>query len=299
MDIQHIRYFLEVAKCQSFSGAARQLYVTQPILTRCVKNLEKELGVQLIQRSTKQFALTDAGRLLVDSGTALLQQHNDIYRQMEDMAQGRSGEIRISSPGTLLDMYFPKLVTQYRSAHPGVRITIRENGTRTVVREVLDGTADIGLVMLPLEQTEQLQILPMVQDEVHVLLRRDHPLAGQTHIHVSQLAGQDIITYDRSNTLHHTFVSMCRDHGFSPAIVYQSMMPGFILDTLSFGQCVGVFPAPMLCQSPRPELVSIPLRPRFPWQIAIITKEGRYRSKAAEHFLDFTRNFFPGQKQDG
>lgn len=292
MDIQHIRYFLEVAKCESFSGAARQLYVTQPILTRCVKNLEKELGVQLIQRSTKRFALTDAGRLLVESGTALLQQHNDIYRQMEDMAAGQSGEVRISSPGTLLDMYFPELVNRYRKVHPGVHITIRESGTRTVVREVLDGTADIGLVMLPLEQTDRLQILPMVQDEVHVLLRRDHPLAGQPHIHISQLNGQDIITYDQSNTLHHTFVNLCREQGFTPSIAYQSMMPGFILDTLSFGDCVGVFPAPMLRQSPRPELVSIPLRPHFPWQIAIITKTGRYISKATKSFLAFTRDFF-------
>lgn len=291
MDIQHIRYFLEVAKHQSFSGAARQLYVTQPILTRCVKNLEQELGVQLIQRSTKHFALTDAGQLLVHSGTALLQQHRDIYRQMEDMAQGRSGEIHISSPGTLLDMYFPRLVTQYRRSHPGVHITIRESGTRTVVREVLDGTADIGLVMLPLEKTDHLQILPMVQDEIHVLLRRDHPLAGQAHIHISQLNGQDIITYNQSNTLHHTFVSLCQNHGFSPSIAYQSMMPGFILDTLSYGGCVGVFPAPMLRQSPRAELVSIPLRPHFPWQIALITKEGRYLSKAAEHFLAFTQEF--------
>lgn len=296
MDIPHIRYFLEVAKQESFSAAAQQLYVTQPILTRCVKNLEKELGVQLIDRSTRRFALTDAGRLLVERGTALLQQHSDIYRQMEDMARGHSGEIHISSPGTLLDMYFPKLVTQYRKAHPGVRIIIRESGTRTVVRQVLDGAADMGLVMLPLEQTEQLQVLPMVQDEVHVLLRRDHPLAAQPHIHISQLAGQDIITYDQSNTLHHTFVSLCRDHGFSPNIVFQSMMPGFIFDTLSYGDCVGVFPAPMLRQSPRPELVSVPLRPHFPWQIAVITKEGRYISRAAESFLRFTRNFFPAQE---
>ena len=292
MDIQHIRYFLEVAKCQSFSGAARQLYVTQPILTRCVKNLEKELGVQLIDRSTRRFALTEAGRQLVSSGEALLRQHGDIYRQMEDMADGQKGEIRISGPGVLLDMYFPQLMAQYRREHPGIRITIRESGTRTVGREVLDGTADLGLVMLPLAREDQLEVIPMVRDEIHVLMHRDHPLAGEKQLHISQLKGLDIITYNDSTTLYHAFEAMCADHGFAPTIAYQSMMPRFILDTLSWGDCVGVLPAPMLQLFPRPELVSVPLHPHFPWQIAVIKQKDRYVSRAAESFLRFTEDFF-------
>lgn len=293
MDIQHIRYFLEVAKCRSFSGAARQLYVTQPILTRSVKNLEQELGVQLIDRTTRHFALTDAGQQLVRSGESLLQQHSDIYRQMEDMAGGQTGEICISGPGVLLDMYFPQLMAQYHREHPGIRITIRESGTRTVVREVLDGTADLGLVMLPLARAEHLEVLPIVRDEIHVLVHRDHPLAAEKQLHITQLKELDIITYNDSTTLYHAFLAMCADQGFVPSIAYQSMMPRFILDTLSLGDCVGVLPAPMLQLFPRAELVSIPLRPRFPWQIAMITKQGRYISRAASDFLQFTQSFFP------
>lgn len=291
MDIQHIRYFLAVAQQESFSKAAEQMYVTQPILTRCIKNLEKELGVQLIERSTKHFALTEAGQLLLRQGTTLLQQHRDIYRQMEDLAGGQAGELRISSPGVLLDMYFPKLVTQYRKSHPGVHITIRESGTRTVVQDVLDGSADIGLVMLPLANSENLQIIPIVKDEVHVLVHKNHPLAKENAVHIRQLEGLDIITYNQSTTLYHVFEQRCQEAGFCPTIAYQSMMPGFILDILSFGDCVGVFPAPMLRQADKPELVSIPLVPQFPWQIAMITKKGRYVSNATESFLTFSQDF--------
>lgn len=291
MDIQHIRYFLAVAQQESFSKAAEQLFVTQPILTRCIKNLEKELGVQLIERSTKHFALTEAGQLLLRQGTTLLQQHRDIYRQMEDLAGGQAGELRISSPGVLLDMYFPKLVTQYRKSHPGVHITIRESGTRTVVQDVLDGSADIGLVMLPLANSENLQIIPIVKDEVHVLVHKNHPLAKEKAVHIRQLEGLDIITYNQSTTLYHVFEQHCQEAGFCPTIAYQSMMPGFILDILSFGDCVGVFPAPMLRQADKPELVSIPLVPQFPWQIAMITKKGRYVSNATESFLTFSQDF--------
>lgn len=291
MDIQHIRYFLAVAKYQSFSKAAQQLYVTQPILTRCVQNLEKELGAPLIIRSTKAFALTDAGKALVRHGTDLVQKHQDIYRNIQDVENFEAGEIHISSPGVLLDMYFPKLVTEYRRQHPAIRITVQESGTRTVVRDVREGAADIGLVMLPLEDGEDLNIVPIVQDEVHVYVQQDHPFARDRSIHISQLDGHDIITYNQSTTLYNILLRMCHDHNFSPTIAFQSMMPNFIMDILTYGTCIGVLPAPMLQRFPDKSLVSIPLRPHFPWEIAIITKKNRYISRAAEGFLKFTQDF--------
>ena len=292
MDIQHIRYFLAVAKYQSFSKAADKLFVTQPILTRCVKTLEQELGVPLIVRSTRAFSLTDAGQSLVEYGTKLLQQHQDIYQHIQDVANSKTGEIRISCPGMLLDMYFPKLVTQYRSQFPGIHIYIQENGSRQVVEDVLVGSADIGLVMLPIENSEDLDIFPIVKDEVHVLVRHDHPFTGRAYVDISQLKETDIITYNKTNTLYNTFMQMCHDKGFSPTIVFQSMMPNFILDTIEYGSCVGIYPAPILQRFEHPSLVSIPLRPHFPWEIALITKKDRYISHAARSFLSFCQTFF-------
>jgi len=297
MDIQQVRYFLAVAKNRSFSKAAQQLYVTQPIVTRCVKNLEKELGTPLILRSTKSFSLTAAGEALVRSGTQLLQQHRDIYRSIQDVVDSEIGEIHISSPGVLLDMYFPRLVTEYRRQHPGIRITVQESGTRTVVQEVLDGTADIGLAMLPLPEPEDLNVFPIVRDEVHVFVQKDHPFARETGVRVEQLRNLDIITYNESNTLYHTFLQMCHTAGFSPVIAYRSMMPRFILDTLEYGDCVGVLPAPMLKRFRTQNLVSIPIVPRFPWEIAMITRKDRYIPHAAEHFLQFARTFIAEHRE--
>ena len=289
MDIQQIRYFLEVAKHKSFSKAAEKLFVTQPVLTRCVKGLEKELGVSLILRSTKTFALTDAGETLVQYGAALLQQHQDIYRRIQDVADALVGEILISCPGTLLDLYFPQLVNQYRKAHPGVHISVRERGSMDVERDILDGIADIGLVMLPLKQEDKLNIHPVVQDEIQVVVRRGHPLEKQKEVHVSQLKGLDIIIYDTTTTLNNMFCSLCKENGFIPTLAFQSMMPGFILDTIAGSDCVGVLPAPLTKRAKRDDLIGVPLRPSLPWNIAIITKKDRYLSSAAAQFLAFCK----------
>jgi len=287
MDIQHIRYFVAVAKYESFSKAAEKLFVTQPIVTRCVKNLEEELGTPLILRSTKRFLLTDAGQILYLYGQKLLQQHEELYRRIADVTDCRTGEISISCPGVLLDMYFPELVNQFRQQNPGIHIHIRERGSRPVAEDLRDGLADIGLVMLPLEDQQDLHVLPIISDEVHVLVPRTHILAGQSQIHLQQLQNLDIITYNRNSTLYHSFLQLCRDAECSPNIVFQSMMPNFILDTIACGTCIGVLPAPLLRQFRRDDLVSIPLSPRFPWEIALIYKKDNYLSHAARHFIEY------------
>ncbi len=291
MDIQDIRYFLEVVKHQSYSKAARRLFVTQPVLTRCIKKMEKELGVCLIARSTKSFALTDAGQTLLEHGNRLLQQHEDIYRRIHDTVHAQTGQLNIASPGVLMDMYFPRLVTQYRQERPGVRIHIRESGSRSVVEDVLEGTADIGIIMLPLENEQRLQVYPLVQDRVCVLVNREHPFASMASVNISQLKGVDLITYDRTTTLYHVFKELCRAEGFEPDIVFQSGMPNFILDTVALGSCVGIYPVPMAQQFAREDVVGIPIEPLIPWRIAMITSKDRYLSYVAADFLEFSRKF--------
>ena len=84
-----------------------------------------------------------------------LKQHCHI----QDIKDSKIGELHISSPGVLMDMYFPRLVTEYRKQYPGIRICISERGSRSTEKDILDGSADIGLVMLPLENPHNLNVL--------------------------------------------------------------------------------------------------------------------------------------------
>ena len=298
MDIQHIRYFLEIARQESFSRAAARLYVTQPVLTRCVKNLEQELGVPLIVRSTKSFALTDAGEVLAQHGEQLLLQYEDLHQRIRDVKEIQTGELHIASPGVLLDMYFPRLMMEYHQLHPGIRITLSEQGSRPVLQEVLSGSADIGIVMLPMQDAHNLHIFPILRDCVHAVVPAGHPFSKEETLDIRKLQGENIITHHHSTTLYNTFMDLCRTHGFTPNIAYQSMMPNFILDTIAFGGCVGVLPGPMLQLCHGQNLTSVPLSPHFPWEIAMITRKDRYLSGAAASFLAFSQSFLSGASEE-
>ncbi|MBR5473904.1 MAG: LysR family transcriptional regulator, partial [Lachnospiraceae bacterium] len=269
-----------------------KLYVTQPILSRCIQNLEQELGGPLIIRGSRAFSLTDTGKVLYEYGRQLIKQHQDIYRRIQDIQSSAEGEVRIVCPGVLLDMYFPKLIAQYQKDYPNIRIAIHERESRPTASIVLNGDADLGLVMLPVDNQSDLNVYPIITDEVQVVVPEAHPFAKRAFIPIEDLRDVSIITYNSNATLHKTFLQMCKERGFVPNLVCQSLMPNFILATISYGRCVGVIPAPMCKQFQAEGLVSVPIEPRFPWVIALITKKNHYLSHAAQSFLFFAQRYF-------
>ena len=98
-DIQHLKYFVEVVRQESFTRAAAQLFVTQPMLTRSIKQLEESLNVLLIERTSKSFHLTDAGRILYERAQEFLMQYEAIFQTMADVRSVKTGEVRLSIPG--------------------------------------------------------------------------------------------------------------------------------------------------------------------------------------------------------
>ena len=114
MEIQHLKNFVEVVRQESFTRAAAQLYVTQPVLTRSIKQLEDSLNILLIERTSKSFRLTDAGRILYERAQEFLIEYDSIFQTMEDVRSVKTGQVRMSIPGVLLDMYFPPLLSGFR-----------------------------------------------------------------------------------------------------------------------------------------------------------------------------------------
>ena len=120
MDIQHLKYFVEVVRQESFTRAAAQLFVTQPMLTRSIKQLEESLNVLLIERTSKSFHLTDAGRILYERAQEFLMQYEAIFQTMADVRSVKTGEVRLSIPGVLLDMYFPSCLPAFTGNTPAL-----------------------------------------------------------------------------------------------------------------------------------------------------------------------------------
>ena len=189
MEIQHLKYFLEVVRQESFTRAAAQLYVTQPMLTRAIKQLEESLNVLLIERTSKSFRLTDAGRILYDQAQEFLLRYDEIFQTMADVRSVKTGSVQLSIPGVLLDLYFVPLFSSFHKRFPGIDISVVEEGSKLVTAAVGAGRADLGLVMLPIESPSRFETKLLVSDVCQLVVRKDHPFAWMPNVHISDLKG--------------------------------------------------------------------------------------------------------------
>lgn len=292
MDIQHLKYFVQVIKDQSFTKAAEKLVVTQPMLSRVISQLEKELDVKLIERTSKHFKTTDAGEILYQQALKVLQSHSDIYHYINDMKSAKSGEVSISIPGVLLDVYFPPLLFEFHQKHPHVKLNIIEEGSKLTGQSVLSDQVDLGFVMLPVRNASKLTSRIITTSICHVLVNKDHHFAQRsTPIHTSELVNERIITFSKTATLHDAFIRHCEQEGFEPNIVYKTLMPNFIFDMVHLGLCIGILPYPVVKRFIFEGLLSIVLEPKIIWEIAVINKKDNYLSFAARKFLAFVEEY--------
>lgn len=292
MEIQQLKYFVEVVRHKSFTHAATCLFVTQPMLTRAIKQLEVELNVRLIERTSKSFHLTDAGRILYGQAQDFLMRYEDLFQTMEDVRSVKVGEVRLSIPGVLLDVYFPPLLTRFHRRFPGVDISVVEEGSKLTAASVGSGQADLGLVMLPVDEPARFESRVLVSDVCQLVVSRKHPFAQLPSVHIRELKEEPLLTFSDTATLHDTFIRMCGEHGFVPRVAYKSLMTRFSLKMVGMQQCVAVLPLPIVQPDLCEELVTVPLEPAIPWDIAIIRRREGYRSFAATKFFDHVCDHF-------
>ncbi len=292
LEIQQLKYFIAIVEHKGFTRAADKLYITQPMLSRCIKDLEAELNVKLIDRTNKSFILTDAGEVLYQKGMQLLQLYQDLFRILSDVKSADIGEIRISSPGVLLDMYFPEILIDFRKQNPGIRISIVEEGSAQVAKSVLNGDADMGLVMMPVNHLCEMEVISVINDEVCLMVNKSHAFASQQAVNLRQLEDVELATYGESATLYSTLMRMCEDCGFYPTIVYKSLMPMFVREMVANGSCVGVLPQPVILKHLGDDLTCVRLEPKLHWNISMITNKNRYKSFATAKLVEFIQNHF-------
>lgn len=149
MDLRELRYFRAIAECGTFSHAAAHLNVAQPALSRQVKKLEHELGVELLRRSSRGVVPTEAGQALLQRTALLEQELGATRRYVSAMAARVTGTLSVAVQSPVSLFLLPKLVKEYRTRYPGVMLHVREGYSGDIMQAMLAGQVDIAIVDKP------------------------------------------------------------------------------------------------------------------------------------------------------
>jgi DNA-binding transcriptional LysR family regulator len=190
LDLRKLRYFLAVAERLHFGRAAAALYITQPALSRQIRQLEEELGVELLERSSRQVSLTAAGKRLAEDGARLLAASDAAIARAR--RAGDSGQSL--TVGFMLGMDIAPVMTQFARSHPDVEIQLQRLRWWNHAAALRDGRVDAGFVRTPLP-TDGLEIRALYQEPICVALPAGHPLAGRTSVGIADLADEPVLLY--------------------------------------------------------------------------------------------------------
>lgn len=167
MNLKQLEAFARVAETKSFSEAAKRLYLTQPTVSAHVSAQEKELGVCLLLRTTKEVSLTEEGKALYGYAVQMLDLEQEIREHFGRRKSGKS-VLRIAASTIPSQYLLPEIMVRFRERYPGVRLSVAETDSAGVVGQIVSGEADIGFAGTVMEQKHCVYI-PFYQDELVVI----------------------------------------------------------------------------------------------------------------------------------
>lgn len=186
MDLRDLQYFETIAEVGHLGLAAEKVFRTQPALSKCIDRLEAELGTDLFQRDGRRLRLTPVGEVLLARARVLRRTMEEATREVSDFAKGVMGNVRVGSAATVAEYLLPEACSALLKTAPGVTVEL-VIGMNDVLREALR-TGQLDIVVGPLAKNEQeFTSWPIIDDEVVVVGRHDHPLFRSGKIKMADL----------------------------------------------------------------------------------------------------------------
>lgn len=200
-----LRAFLAVIEWGSFSAAAQHLNLSQPAVSLRIRNLEQSLNCALFERAPGRSGpmLTEAGSLLEEEARSSLMRWEQLKRELKSRENLESGLMTIGGGATAVSFILPEVIADLLAQHPGLSIRVRESGSAEVVKRVLNGELELGMITDkgdPLDP--RLRADTLVEDRIVAVVARDHPLASRTDlIHPEELNGERLVAYESSSAI--------------------------------------------------------------------------------------------------
>jgi len=288
LDIKHLQYFIEVSNFNSFSRAADHLFITQPTISKMIKNLEAELGVALFDRSRKQLTLTDAGLIILEQAKLIDKAFNNLETELDNLTGLKKGHIRIGLPPIFNAHHFLKIVGSFHEKYPGITFQLVEDGSKKIEEDVGKNLLDVGIIVLP-TKNELFNHFSFMEEDLKLILHPSHPLAEREEVQLAELANESFILFNKDFVLNDRIILSCNDVGFNPHIISESSQQSFIEEMVSFKLGISLLPE-SICHNLNKNIKSVKVvNPSISWNLAIIWRTDQYFSYAAKEWLKFTK----------
>ena len=290
MDCRHLKYFMEVAQQKSFSKAARNLHISQSAISRMIKSLEEELGVTLFIRNAKTVEITAPGTIFYNYAKRCLFVFEHLKSDFENEFKLKQDTIEIGLPPITDAHVFAKLLGEFKRTYPQIAIKLYEHGSKVIESSVQEGIIDVGIICtIPNKDFESFFLS---EDEMCVVMPKGYPLEENKEVPMKLLADYPLVLYRDDFNLHDDILTNCKKIGFSPRVVFETSQRELMLQTVASGLGVAILPSRLCPRNSETSRVvtRVMTEPRMTHHLYAIWKKGRFLSRAARLWIEFTKD---------
>jgi len=294
MELHQLKYFQSVARSGSITKAAELEQVSQPSVSIAIKKLEGELGVKLLDRTGKKCALTAEGRIFFQKVNSLLVCLQDAVAEVQDYHLSHKGSIKVGITPIMGMLLFPHAFADFQKQNPEVNVTIAEEGSLLICKQLKQGDIDLG-IMITNDLPSSFNIFPIISGPLHVCLPHDDPLCKTANISLRDLRNHSFILFKEDTYTRKLILEECAKLQFSPRIVFSSNQIGTVLNLVEQGMGISFFFEEIVRD--HREIFSSPLAEQLTLQFGLVWNRKRYLSKTARLFIESVQKTFSSQNK--
>jgi DNA-binding transcriptional LysR family regulator len=288
MHIETLKIFCDLVETQSFSLAAERNFVTQSAVSQQVRNLEERFKRRLLERvrGRRELKLTPSGEIFFQECRNVLTAYDQLQENMRGISGTVSGTVRVATVYSIGLHELPAKVREFMSGYPAVKIDLEYSRTTRVVRDVLNGTVELGVVAYP-EPRRGISIVPMQNDRLVLICQPNHEFAEREEIRAKELGGADFVHFERDVPTRKATDKIFKNHEVTVNKVAEFDNIETIKRAVEVGFGVAIVPRPSVVDEQRSgQLAVVALsEPEWTRTVGIIHRSDRQLSVAAKKFV--------------
>ena len=245
MQFHQLAYFVAVAETRHFTRAAERVRVAQPSLSQQIRALERDVGAELFHRMRGNLSLTEAGETLLPFARRILADTESAYQAVRELDELGRGRVRLGATPSLCTGLLPAMLAGFRTAYPGIELTLHESGSRDLQTDLAGGTLDLAVIVdsRPHDQN-LLDTLPLLAEELVVISAEDRPApVRRARMRITDLKGLPLVMFRRGYDLRDATVDACRAEGFEPSFAIEGGEMDAVLEFVRAGMGIAVVPS--------------------------------------------------------
>jgi DNA-binding transcriptional LysR family regulator len=286
VELRHLEYFVAVAAELNFSRAAQRIHVVQSALSASVGKLEKELGVELFDRSKRQITLTAAGAAFVVHAREVLHTAHRARSSVDAFRDQLAGTVTL---GTLMSwgtLNLPAALEEFRGANPMVTVRLRQSVTGSAghLTAIADGQMDLALVSITSPGSQLVALRELMREPMLFVCEASHPLANRRKVELADLAGQDFIQFPSGLGIRQRLDKGFAAAGVQPVSAYEVADYAITAELIRHRLATTILPASVASRFP--DLNTIPLRPAMTWTLSVASAVSQDANRAISALVD-------------